>query len=219
MSTLDSSFPLYASKEIGYPWHPTALVIVILGKMHSFSSLINEIGKWSLFELLPANLSKPPCLMLLQGVFIIANENMKKLVFLLKNSNSSSEVIDMFEMMYENGSAHFADLTRLLLQIKDEVLRNSTWSTSSNFEERVLKRFAISGRVNRLIIKVDEFNESIDRLKELLKEKDENNEKEEGEGEGRGGGKVKGEGKDGDDEEYKEAQKMWEKLEKYQRTK
>lgn len=121
--------------------------------------------------------------------------------------------------MYENGSAHFADLTRLLLQIKDEVLRNSTWSTSSNFEERVLKRFAISERVNRLIIKVDEFNESIDRLKELLKEKDENNEKEEGEGEGRGGGKVKGEGKDGDDEEYKEAQKMWEEMEKYQRTK
>ena len=59
MSTLDSSFPLYTSKEIGHPWHPTALVIIILGKMHSFSSLIDEMGKWSLFELLPANLSKP----------------------------------------------------------------------------------------------------------------------------------------------------------------
>lgn len=215
MSTLDLNFPRYASEEIGHPWHPTALVILILGKMHSFSSLIDEIGKWSLSELLPANVSKPPRLMLLQGVFIIANENMKKLVFLLKNCNSSSEVADIFEMMYENGSAHFADLTKLLLQIKDEVLGNSTWSTSSNFEERVLKRFATSGRVNRLMIKVDEFNKSIDRLEEFLKERDENDEKEEGVEENRAREKVEGEGKDGDDEENEMAQRVWEELEKH----
>lgn len=118
--------------------------------------------------------------------------------------------------MYKNGSAYFADFIRLLLQIKDEVLGESTWSTTSNFEERVLKRFASNGRVHRLMIKMSEFNKNIDTLKKLLKEKDENEKKEEV-GKNKERKKVEGKRKDGDEKEYKKAQILWEELEKHQK--
>lgn len=90
---------------------------------------------------------------------------MKELEFLLKkNSNSLSEIPDVFERI----SANFANLIKLLLQIKIEVSGDSIWSTSSNFEMRVVGKFAINRKPNRLIIKVGEFNPSIDRHRELM---------------------------------------------------
>lgn len=73
--------------------------------------------------------------------------------------------------MYENELANFANLIRLLLQVENVVLGESIWSTSSNFEMRGLGKFAINKKPNRLIIKVGEFNKSIDRHRELLKGK------------------------------------------------
>lgn len=52
-------------------------------------------------------------------------------------------------------------------------------SITKDFEERVLKRFGTSGRINRLMLKMNEFNKSFDRLREFLEERDDNNEKEE----------------------------------------
>lgn len=206
----DLNFPRYATAEIGHPWHPTAQVVAIFGKFHTFSSLINEIGKWSLPETLPANLLERPTLILLQGVFIIANNNMQKLVFFLNDCDSSPEVKKIFEMKYESGSEYFADLTKLLLQITNEESL-ALWSpTTGNFYWRVLKRFERSERVYTLIKNVHAFNTSINILEEFLKERDENNEKEKRDTE-----TVEEERKGDDDEGYDSAQKLWEELEKH----
>lgn len=61
------------------------------------------------------------------------NKN-KCIIKLKKISTSLSEIADVLERMYENESANFANLIRLLLHIKIEVFGDSIWSTSSNFE-------------------------------------------------------------------------------------
>lgn len=162
------------SSEERHPWDPEAEVIYLLRKTHTVQSLINEIGVWSLFETSIPGLDCPPTVMLLQGVFIVANDNMLKLQNLLTTYDLSSYDRTMLEILFDKGSEHFTDLTILLLKFENEVPLHFTLSFST-FKEKVLSKIRTDGRVESLTARVYEFNKAVDEFGKVMEERNESN--------------------------------------------
>lgn len=85
-------------------------------------------------------------------------------------------------------------------------MRDRSWPNMKNLQEKILKEFEASGRLYRLMIRVNDFSEEVDRLLMFLKERDENKEKEE---------RVEDEGNDEDEEEHDKAERTMEQCEEH----
>ena len=183
------------------------------------------MGNWSLLETSPSNLGEFPSIMLLQGVFIVANENMHKLDFILTTSYPSTEDRDLFEIKFKAGFQHFDDLTTLLLRIENDTIAENDinpWLNPEDFkewEEKVLERLGIDERVKRLTRRVYEFNQGVDSLGEFLKERDEINGNEEQEEEDEDSEQMGEEEKDDFDKERENPGEEFEWLDKLEEEK
>lgn len=225
MFTIEFDNLLPDSYPVRYLWDCNVHVAYVLRKIHTYSSLISEMGNWSLPETSPSNLGEFPSIMLLQGVFIVANENMHKLDFILTTSYPSTEDRDLFEIKFKAGFQHFDDLTTLLLRIENDTIAENDinpWLNPEDFkewEEKVLERLGIDERVKRLTRRVYEFNQGVDSLGEFLKERDEINENEEQEEEDEDSEQMGEEEKDDFDKERENPGEEFEWLDKLEEEK
>lgn len=175
-------------------WNSSSPVTYILRKIHTYTSLLCEMSNWSLSETAIPNLSKPPSLLLLWGVFFVANSNMCKLECLLLTGKLSPGDQFVFETKFEAGSQHFEDLTHLLIQIEHETaIENNAnpWYDSldfNNFQKMVLENMRGNAKLKNLVERVHEFNESIETLENFLKDREEFSKKEEQQGKDDKGG-------------------------------
>lgn len=167
-------FPLESDQE-DPGWNSSSPFTYILRKIHTYTSLIREMNNWSLSETTIPNLSKSPSLLLIWCVFFVANDNMRKLESLLLTDDPSPEYRLMFKIKFETGSQHFEDLIHLLTQIEHEIAienNSNPFSDSSdfnNFKKMVINEFGRSEGVKRLVKRVHEFNEGVDKLEDFLK--------------------------------------------------